>query len=120
MGIRIPQVRSAFQWPKASALRQQSATNYRKVRDQPTMEPDNEEPKQPKARIRNIDWRQVLREADRLGPEFAVCVGEVDQSIRTHIRKGRFAYIDPDKYEVWTRGAEGSRTRASLYLRRKA
>ena len=84
------------------------------------MEADNEEPRGPKARIRSIDWRQALRHADELGPDTAVCVGEVDQSIRTHIRKGRFAYIDPNKYEVWTRGIRGSRTRALLYLRRKA
>ena len=84
------------------------------------MEPDNEKPREPKARIKNIDWRSVLRHADELGPDFAVCVGEVDQSIRTHIKKGRFAYIDPTKYEVWTHAIEGSRTRATLYMRRLA
>jgi hypothetical protein len=84
------------------------------------MEPYNETAKQPKSRIKNVDWRAVLEHADNLGPDFAVCVGELDQSIRTHIRKGRFSYIDPEKYEVWTRGVEGSRTRARLYLRKKA
>ena len=84
------------------------------------MEPDNKEPKQPKPRVKKIDWRAVLRHADELGPDFAVFVGEVDQSMRTHIRKGRFSYIDPSRYEVWTHAIEGSRTRARLYLRSKA
>lgn len=84
------------------------------------MEADNQADRRPKPRIKQIDWQSVIKHADEVGPDSAVLVGEVDQSMRTHIRKGRFSYIDPTKYEVWTHAVEGSRTRARLYLRRKA
>lgn len=51
-------------------------------------------------------------------PGETLYVGVVDQSVRTHLRKGRYRYIDPSKYEAWTETA-GSGTQAHLFLRRK-
>lgn len=73
-----------------------------------------------KSRLRQIDWKKVLEIADA-NPGETMYLGIVDQSMRTHIRKGRFAYIDPSKYEVWTFHAKGEkRTRAHLFLKRVA
>lgn len=68
------------------------------------------------ARIRKVDWREVIAQCD---VHDVVCVGVMDQSIRTHIKRGRIKYIDPSKYEVWTVSHEGSRSRALLYMRKK-
>lgn len=70
-------------------------------------------------RVKHIDWQRVIAEVDALPDDACAVVTDVDQSMRTHIRKGRFAYIDPSKYEVWTRSIPGSRTRADLHIRRK-
>ncbi len=70
-------------------------------------------------RVKHIDWQRVIREADAAPDGACVMVSDVDQSMRTHIRKGRFAYIDPSKYEVWTERLPESRTRANLFIRRK-
>lgn len=70
-------------------------------------------------RVKDIDWQRVIAEVDALPDGKCAVVTDVDQSMRTHIRKGRFAYIDPSLYEVWTKGIAGSRTRADLYIRRK-
>jgi hypothetical protein len=72
-----------------------------------------------RARIRETDWLSVIRYLDD-NPEEIAFIGVMDQSIRTHIRKGRFKYIDPSKYEVWTESFDGSRTRAKVYMRKKA
>ena len=69
--------------------------------------------------VRKVDWRKVIAEVDALPAGTAAYVGELDQSVRTHIRKGRYEYIDPSKYTVWTRAIEGSRTKAKIYLMRK-
>lgn len=120
MGIRIPEIRPPFLWQQTRLVRRQSAAHHRKVGDRQAMEASSHPDRTPKPRIKQIDWQSVVRHADEVGPDSAVFVGEVDQSMRTHIRKGRFAYIDPSKYEVWTHAIEGSRTRARLYMRRKA
>lgn len=70
-------------------------------------------------RVKDIDWQRVVAEVDALPDGKCVVVADVDQSMRTHIRKGRFSYIDPSKYEVWTQKLPNSRTRADLYMRRK-
>lgn len=66
---------------------------------------------------RLTDWRKVLAVLDD-NPGTAVCVGVMDQSMRTHIRKGRFSYIDPDAYDVWTEGT-GEGTKARLFMRKR-
>lgn len=71
-----------------------------------------------KSRLRNIDWKKVIALADA-EPGKAQYVGVMDQSMRTHIKKGRFSYIDPAKYEVWTRRDGEARNRARLYILRK-
>jgi hypothetical protein len=70
-------------------------------------------------RVKHIDWQRVKQEVDALSDGECVMIADVDQSMRTHIRRGRFAYIDPSEYEVWTEGINGSRTRANLFMRRK-
>ena len=72
-----------------------------------------------RARVKDIDWQRVIAEVDALPDGDAAFVGVMDQSMRTHIRNGRFSYIDPSKYEVWTESDNGSRTRARLFMRRK-
>ena len=70
--------------------------------------------------VRNIDWREVIRILDELPPDTDVLVGEMDASIRSHIKNGRFKYIDPSRYNVWTEKAGPSRARVNLYMSRKA
>ena len=72
-----------------------------------------------RSRVKIVDWQRVIREVDALPAGQSVVINDVDQSMRTHIRKGRFTYIDPSLYEVWTERIPGSRTRANLYMRRK-
>lgn len=70
-------------------------------------------------RVKNIDWLKARQIADSM-PGEAVYIGIVDQSMRTHIRKGRFSYINPNDYDVWTRLAgDRSQHRAHLFMRRK-
>lgn len=71
------------------------------------------------ARVRKIDWRRVIEELDALPPQTDALIGVVDQSVRTHLKKGRYSYIDPSRYVIWTEGLPGSRTQARLYMRRK-
>lgn len=76
-------------------------------------------------RVRLVDWAAVLKQLDQAaidnpeGEEWGR-IGVFDQSLRTHIRQGRYAHIDPTKYEVTTRRAPGEkRSRAILFMRRK-
>jgi hypothetical protein len=73
---------------------------------------------EPNRRIRVIDWLRATQLADQQ-PGESFFVGIADQSVRTHVRNGRYEYIDPELYECWTEAIEGSRTRAKIYLRRK-
>ena len=84
------------------------------------METDNIIAVSEQSRIKNIDWRQVIVEIDKLDAETTFYVGIMDQSTRTHIKKGRIAYIDPRKYNVWTESVDGSRSRARLYISKRA
>ena len=72
-----------------------------------------------KPRVRKIDWQRVVRELDALPPQTNTFIGVVDQSIRTHLKKGRYTYIDPSRYVIWTEAVAGSRTQARLYMKRK-
>ena len=74
----------------------------------------------PRPRIRKVDWRRAITELDASTPGTAVYVGVLDQSVRTHINTGRYGYIDPSKYRAYTKGVQGSRTQAHLYLYRTA
>ena len=80
------------------------------------MDAPSQENAQP--RIRKTDWVSVIKYLDE-NPRSTAFIGLMDQSIRTHIRKGRFKYIDPAKYDVWTESHEGSRTLAKVYMRKK-
>lgn len=74
-------------------------------------------------RVRLVDWNAVLKQLDQAAIDNPGEWGEIgifDQSLRTHIRQGRYKHIDPDKYEVTTRKApEEKRSRALLFMRRK-
>lgn len=72
-----------------------------------------------KPRVRKIDWQRVVSELDALPPQTNAFIGVVDQSIRTHLKKGRYTYIDPSRYVIWTEAVAGSRTQARLYMKRK-
>jgi hypothetical protein len=79
------------------------------------MEPDRQTPTR---RIRVIDWLRATQIADK-SPGQDFLVGIADQSVRTHLRQGRYEYIDPDKYDCWTEAIEGSRTQARIFIRRR-
>lgn len=92
------------------------------------MEPDSpaiesvtlaDPPKTSGIRVRKVNWLKVLSLLDEKPGEWHL-IGEFDQSLRTHIRHGRYKYIDPTKYEVVTRRVVGKEhtTRASIYMRR--
>lgn len=83
------------------------------------METDNVEPVAHQSRIKVTDWREVIAQLDRLDSDTAVFVGVMDQSVRTHIKKGRIAYLDPRKYNVWTESVDGSRSKARLYMSKR-
>jgi len=71
-------------------------------------------------RIRRVDWDKIMKILDSNPGEWAA-IGEFDQSVRTHIRNGRYSYIDPSKYQASTRKIPGKpRTRATLLMRRVA
>ena len=70
----------------------------------------------PAKRIRKVDWDKVLTQLDTQ-PGVWGLVGEFDQSMRTHINKGRFSYIDPALYEAAARKINGHR--ANIYIRRR-
>jgi hypothetical protein len=72
-----------------------------------------------KPRVRKVDWREVIKILDEQPPDTPVFVGVFDQSMRSHIKNGRFKYIDPRRYNVWTVQFGGQRTRASLFISRK-
>lgn len=74
----------------------------------------------PRPRIRKVDWRRAITELEASPAGSAVYVGILDQSVRTHINTGRYAYIDPRKYKAYTKAVQGSRTQAHLYLYRTA
>lgn len=82
------------------------------------METSDQNPATARRKLKHIDWLKVKELADA-NPGVTQHVGIMDQSMRTHIRKGRIAYINPNHYDVWTHRTEESRTRAHLYLRRK-
>ena len=73
----------------------------------------------PRTRVRDIDWNAVTAELERLPVGTPVLVAELDQSVRTHIRQGRYKQINPALYDVWTEQVPGSRTRAFIYMARK-
>lgn len=69
------------------------------------------------ARVRLIDWLKVQAILSDMPPQQPVLVGEVDQSVRTHLRKGRVKYINPDLYDIWTVHVDGKhKNRAHLYM----
>ena len=69
-------------------------------------------------RVRNVNWRKILSILDETPGQWFL-IGELDQSVRTHIRKGRYKYIDPTKYECVTRRIEGGKSyRANIHMRR--
>ena len=72
-----------------------------------------------KPRVRKIDWRHVVRLLDEMPPQTEAFIGVLDQSVRTHLKKGRYSYIDPSRYVIWTESVDGSRTKARLYMKRK-
>lgn len=72
----------------------------------------------PAPRVRKVDWKAVVAELERLPAGTPVLVATLDQSVRTHIRNGRYRYIDPEKYDVWTVGV--NRTLADIYMMRRA
>jgi hypothetical protein len=118
MGIRVPSVLTRNQRPNPPVdVRQATATGRYHGGITGPMELPVRRTGRSGPRVKNIDWQKVVEIVDSLPEGETAFVGEVDQTTRTHIRRGRYAYIDPDKYEVWTEGI--SRTRANLFMRRK-
>ena len=74
---------------------------------------------QPTTRVRKVDWRRVAALLDEQPIGTPVLVAELDQSVRTHIKEGRYEAINPDKYDVWTEAVDGSRTLARIYMARR-
>jgi hypothetical protein len=118
MDIRIS-TKQARNPRKTASIQACAATNNRKVGPRFPMETTNEKDRPHRRPTTRIDWQRVIAEVDSLPLGETVLIGVVDQSVRTHIRKGRYSHIDPSKYTVWTEAAEGSRTMAHLYMQRK-
>ena len=77
------------------------------------------EPNRPKRRVRKVDWLKVLAELDQKPGEWAL-IGVFDRSVRTHIAKGRYEYIDPNLYETTTTTLEdGPKNLGHLFMRRR-
>lgn len=78
-----------------------------------------EPPAAGRIRVRKVNWVKVLTILDATPGEWHL-IGEFDQSVRTHIKQGRYGHIDPALYEATTAKIEGKpRRRANLYLKRK-
>ena len=118
MDIRVPK-KQARNPRKATHIQACAATNNRKVGYRLPMETDNEKDRTHRRPTTRIDWQRVIAELDSLPLGETVLIGVVDQSVRTHIRKGRYSHVDPRKYAVWTEAAEGSRSMAHLYMQKK-
>lgn len=74
----------------------------------------------PNRRIRKVDWVKVMHELDQKPGEWAL-IGILDRSVRTHIARGRYKYIDPAMYEVTTaRVEDGPRNLGYIYMRRRS
>lgn len=90
------------------------------------MEPDSHVIEQvnfttiPRRRVRKVDWVKVMQELDQKPGEWAL-IGVLDRSTRSHIARGRYAYIDPAKYEATTSrlDSDGPRNMGHLYMRRR-
>lgn len=81
------------------------------------------EPSEPPAptgiRVRKVNWVKVLQILDA-NPGVWHLIGEFDQSVRSHINKGRYKYIDPKIYEaVTSRIPDKPRQIAELRMRRR-
>lgn len=79
------------------------------------MEPDH----QPTTRVRKVNWQRVADLLDNQPIGKPVLVAELDQSVRTHLKEGRYEAINPEKYDVWTEAVEGSRTKARIFMARR-
>lgn len=73
-----------------------------------------------KRRVRKVDWLKVMHELDQEPGEWAL-IGVLDRSVRSHIARGRYAYIDPALYEVTTTrlDSDGPRNLGYLFMRRR-
>lgn len=118
MDIRVPK-KQARNPCKATHVQACAATDNRKVGPRFPMETDSKKDRAYRRPTTRIDWQRVIAEVDSLPLGETALIGVVDQSVRTHIRKGRYSKVDPRKYEVWTEAVEGSRTMARLYMSRK-
>ena len=84
------------------------------------MEPADSADRTRLARIRDVDWHNVVSILADTPIGQPVLVAELDQSVRTHLRKGRVVGVNPDLYDIWTEAIDGSRTRARIFMARKA
>jgi|TARA_R110000822_G_scaffold31579_2_gene91314 hypothetical protein len=73
---------------------------------------------EPIVRVRKVDWKKVIRELDALPLNTTVYVGVLDQSMRTHLKKGRMKYLNPDLYDIWTENKNKyGGNKADLFMR---
>lgn len=78
------------------------------------------DPPESNRRVRKVNWIKVLEIVDQSPGKWHL-IGEFDQSVRTHIKQGRYSYIDPAKYDACTGKIDGKgRQRANLFLMRRA
>lgn len=72
-----------------------------------------------KRRIRKVDWLKILAVLDEKPGEWGL-VGQFDQSVRSHINTGRYAYIDPALYEAVSEHVPNApRNQAYIFVRRR-
>jgi hypothetical protein len=58
--------------------------------------------REPRPRIRKIDWRAVLRIVESAEPGTPFLIGRMHRSVATHLNQGRYEYIDPARYRAWS------------------
>lgn len=64
---------------------------------------------------KGIDWSQICADVEAGEGEWFV-VGVFSPSVASHIRRGRYPAVDPEKFEVTTAKTD-TRNRSELYMR---
>ena len=79
------------------------------------LSPILEDPPPNNRRVRIADWVAVLELCDA-NPGQWVRVGQFDPAVGTHIRNGKYAYIDPSIYSVKQSKIEGTTAKSPVWI----
>jgi hypothetical protein len=79
------------------------------------LSPTVEDPPPSDRRVRVADWMAVLKVCDENMGSW-VKVGKFDAAVGTHIRNGKYSYIDPTLYAVKQAKIQGSKSKSPVWI----